>query len=187
MAGNTGQDMKWQMRCLRLLLRLLGTMRCTLSITLWYAENYHIWKLLGLWGTRSCNIYGIHVWKHVAWTQWGIRIKATSGRQANHMHVESWFSCISVVYRVNKQTNSTKQTMYTHCWQLSHMTSEVTKLHNKQFSLILTITTSNGNNNHRKQSSVYKPCHMILQDSWQVTTHPHNTHPKSVYTAHTKM
>jgi hypothetical protein len=74
-----------------------------------------------------------------------IYITATSERQANHMHVESWFSGISVVYRVNKEINSMTQTMYTHCLQLSHMTSEVTELHNKQFSMILTITTLNGN------------------------------------------
>jgi len=45
------------------------------------------------------------------------------------------------------------------------MTSEVTEFHYKQFSLILTITISNGNNNPRKHSSVQKSCHMILQGS----------------------
>ena len=154
MAGNTGQDMKWQMRCSDLSLRLLGTLRCTLGMTMWYRENYTIWKLLRLW----CTDLAIFM-AYMSESMWhghsgGICIKVTSGRKANHVHVESWFSGISVVHRVNKETNSMTQTMYTHCWQLSHMTSEVIELQNKQFSLIVITTTSNGNNNHRKHFSV---------------------------------
>jgi len=142
------------MRCLDLSLRLLGTLRCTLGMTLWYPENYTIRKLLGLW----CTDLAIFM-AYMSESMWhghsgDICIKVTSGRKANHVRVESWFSGISVVHRVHKERNSMTKTMNTHCWQLSHMTSEVIELHNKQFPLIVTITTSNGKNNHRKHSSV---------------------------------
>ena len=158
---------------LDLSLTLLGTLRCTLGMTLWYPENYTIWKLLGLWWTDLPIFMA-----YMSESMWhglsgGIHIKATGERQANHVHIESWFSGISVVYRVNKETNSMTQTMYTHCWQLSHMTSELTELHNKQFSLILTITTSNGAIITENMLRCKNPATWFygLAD-------PHNTHPK---------